>query len=94
MKRHYVIASHTKLAAGMADTLKFFVTKDIDLIVLTAYVDNKPIDAQVKNIFSNISAEDEIIILTDIMGGSVNQQFFSYIYRPHTHVILELIYRW
>ncbi|MBL3531750.1 PTS N-acetylglucosamine transporter subunit IIBC [Companilactobacillus zhachilii] len=87
MKRHYVIASHSTFSAGMANALRFFAGDDLELTVLTAYVDNKPIDEQVKDIFDNIPEEDEVIVLTDLMGGSVNQKFFPYIYRQHTHVI-------
>lgn len=87
MKRRYVIASHSTFAAGMANALKFFAGDDLQLTVLSAYVDNKPIDEQVKNIFKDIPAEDEVIVLTDLMGGSVNQKFFPYVYREHTQII-------
>lgn len=87
MKRHYVIASHSTFSAGMASALKFFAGDGLDLTVLTAYVDNKPIDQQVKEIFDDIPEEDEVIVLTDLMGGSVNQKFFPYVYRQHTQVI-------
>lgn len=87
MKRHYVIASHSTFAAGMANALKFFAGDDLELTVLTAYVDNKPIDDQVKDIFKDIPSDDEVIVLTDLMGGSVNQKFFPYAFREHTHII-------
>lgn len=87
MKRHYVIASHSTFAAGMASALKFFAGDDLQLTVLSAYVDNKPIDEQVKNIFKDIPVEDEVVVLTDLMGGSVNQKFFPYVYREHTQII-------
>ncbi|MCE2138718.1 PTS N-acetylglucosamine transporter subunit IIBC, partial [Streptococcus thermophilus] len=31
--------------------------------------------------------EVEIVILTDMLAGSVNQQFFNYRMRPHTQII-------
>jgi len=87
MKRHYVIASHSTFSAGMASALRFFAGNDLELTVLTAYVDNKPIDEQVKEIFKEIPDEDEVVVLTDLMGGSVNQKFFPYVYREHTQII-------
>lgn len=87
MKRHIIIASHSTLAEGMAKALKFFQGDDLELTVLSAYVDNKPIEDTIKNIFADIPAEDEVIVLTDLLGGSVNQKFFPYIQRDHTQII-------
>lgn len=87
MKRHIIIASHSTLAEGMAKALKFFQGDDLELTVLSAYVDNKPIEDTIKNIFTDIPAEDEVIVLTDLLGGSVNQKFFPYVQREHTQII-------
>lgn len=87
MRRHYVIASHSILAEGMEKTLKFFVGNETNIEVLTAYVNNTPIDDDIKKIMDGIVEDDEIVILTDLKGGSVNQKFFPFIYRSHTHLI-------
>ena len=87
IKRHIVIASHSTLAQGMANALKFFEGDKLKLTVLSAYVDNKPIEGQIEEIFSSFDKEDEVVVLTDLLGGSVNQKFFPYINRPHTHII-------
>ncbi|AAS08560.1 PTS sugar transporter subunit IIA [Lactobacillus johnsonii] len=87
IKRHIVIASHSTLAQGMANALKFFEGDNLKLTVLSAYVDNKPIEGQIEEIFDQFDKEDEVIVLTDLLGGSVNQKFFPYINRPHTHLI-------
>ncbi|GFO99933.1 PTS N-acetylglucosamine transporter subunit IIBC [Lactobacillus helveticus] len=87
MKRHIIIASHRKLAAGMADALKFFEGDNLKITVLSAYLDNQPVDDQIKEIMDKIPDEDEAIILTDLVSGSVNQKFFPYISKPHTQLI-------
>ncbi len=87
IKRHIVIASHSTLAQGMANALKFFEGDNLKLNVLSAYVDNKPIEGQIEEIFDQFDKDDEVIVLTDLLGGSVNQKFFPYISRPHTHLI-------
>lgn len=84
INRHIIIASHSNLAKGMKDTLEFFAGDKLKITVLTAYVDNVPIDETIKSMFENIDSDDEIVVLTDILGGSVNQKFFLYINRPHT----------
>ena len=87
IKRHIVIASHSTLAEGMANSLKFFEGDSLKLTVLSAYVDNKPIEGQIEEIFNQFDKNDEVVVLTDLLGGSVNQKFFPYISRPHTHGI-------
>lgn len=66
IKRHIVIASHSTLAQGMANALKFFEGDNLKLTVLSAYVDNKPIEGQIEEIFDQFDKEDEVIVLTDL----------------------------
>ncbi|EHN58609.1 PTS sugar transporter subunit IIA [Oenococcus kitaharae] len=87
MKRHYIIASHSTLSAGMAEAAKFFIGDKQDIKVITAYVDNQPVDAQIASLFKSFPKEDEVVMLTDIMAGSVNQKAFPYIHREHTHIV-------
>lgn len=48
INRHIIIASHSNLAQGMKDTLEFFAGDKLKITVLTAYVDNVPIDETIK----------------------------------------------
>lgn len=85
MRRRVIIASHSTLSKGMAETLKFFEGEDAEFVIVTAYVDNKPIEGIIEKIFADIP--DEVIVLTDLMAGSVNQKFMPRIARPHTHLL-------
>lgn len=87
MKRKIILASHHKLAIGLADTLNFISNNAADVTDLAAYMDNVPVDQQVEKLMGTISDDTEVIILTDMLAGSVNQQFFKYRERPHTHII-------
>jgi mannose PTS system EIIA component len=87
MKRHIIVASHSNLASGMVKALKFFSGDILDVSYIDAYVDNQPIDKQVKELVESVVDNDEIIIFTDLLGGSVNQQFYNYVSKPHTHLI-------
>ncbi|MBP5808798.1 PTS sugar transporter subunit IIA [Lactiplantibacillus argentoratensis] len=86
MKRYFVIASHGKLAAGMQHTLEFISGSHDNVQIMTAYTDNQPIEEQVKTIMGSFNDEDEVIIVTDLLAGSVNQKFFPYHQRKHTHI--------
>ena len=87
MKRNLILASHHNMAAGLRDSLNFVSGGEQETVALAAYVDNKPVDAAVKELMAGLSDEDEAVILTDMTAGSVNQQFFPYINRPHTHLV-------
>lgn len=83
--RHVILASHHRFAQGLADTLEFLGSKE-NFAVICAYVDDTPLAPQVRDLFSRIDSDDEVLVLTDIMQGSVNQAFVPYI-GPHTFVI-------
>ena len=74
VKRKIIIASHNKLAFGMKETLGY-ITGDVSHVVeISAYLDNTPVDEAIKASLADVSADDEVIILTDLLGGSVGQE--------------------
>lgn len=85
MKRILIIASHEKMADGMKDTLNFISGGIQETIALSAYVDNRPVEEAVDEVMDGFEGEDEVVVLTDLMVGSVNQKFFKYRTRPHTY---------
>ena len=87
MKRILVTASHHRMAEGLKDTLAFVSGGAQETIALSAYVDNQPIEEAVETLMNGFADEDEVVILTDLTSGSVNQQFFKYRNRPHTHIV-------
>lgn len=87
MKRVLVLASHHRMADGLKDSLLFVSNSEMEVAALSAYVDNQPIDDAVKNLMDSFAPEDEVVILTDMTSGSVNQKFFPYVSRPHTHLV-------
>lgn len=87
MKRILVTASHHRMAEGLKDTLAFVSGGASETIALSAYVDNQPIEEAVETLMNGFADEDEVVILTDLTSGSVNQQFFKYRNRPHTHIV-------
>lgn len=83
--RHVVLASHHKFAQGLADTLEFLGAK-CDFHVICAYVDDAPLEPQVEAVFEQFGPEDEVLVLTDILAGSVNQKFMPYV-GPNVFVV-------
>lgn len=83
--RQVILASHHKFAQGLADTLEFLGAK-CDFHVICAYVDDTPLEPQVESVFDAISPDDEVLVLTDILAGSVNQKFLPYV-APNVFVV-------
>ena len=83
MKRVIVIASHHRMADGLKETLNFITGGLTEVVSLSAYVDNRPVD----ELMNGFADEDEVVVLTDLTSGSVNQKFFKYRNRPHTHIV-------
>ncbi|MBS5865579.1 MAG: hypothetical protein KIC37_04405 [Coriobacteriaceae bacterium] len=75
--RHVILASHHRFAQGLTDTLTFLGTK-CDFHVICAYVDEQLLEPQVEAVFNGFDPEDEVLVLTDILGGSVNQNFMPH----------------
>lgn len=82
--RKIIIASHHRLAEGMADTLNFLSAYP-NVSVLNAYVDEQNIDDQIQKIMEDIH-DEEVFIFTDMLGGSVTQKFVPYMDKK-THLI-------
>lgn len=76
--RHVVIASHHRFASGLRDTLEF-IGGDLGIVDINAYIDDAPLEDQVRTTFDSFAPEDEVLVFTDMMQGSVNQAFIPYI---------------
>lgn len=76
--RHVIIASHHRFAEGLADTLEFIGGVE-NMRAVCAYVDETPLEEQVATAFASVAPDDEVLVLTDILQGSVNQAFAPYV---------------
>lgn len=70
-----IVASHHKLANGFKDTLEYILPNTVEIIDISAYLENVSVDKQIDEVLSNFTKEEQIFVFTDIPGGSVNQAF-------------------
>lgn len=80
MKR-YVFASHHSMASGLRDTIQFLTSTDAALYDVSAYMNeagDEDLAAVVDALFEQFSPEDTVIVMTDILSGSVNQKFYPH----------------
>ncbi|AGR61764.1 MAG TPA: PTS sugar transporter [Salmonella bongori] len=88
MKRHYIFASHGTLASGILNSVELILGKRPHVWTLCAYVEEGvDLSQQVDTLLAQIPPEDEIIALTDIFAGSVNNEFIRYLSRANFHLL-------
>ena len=84
-----VLASHGRLAEGMKDTLGIILGELPDLTTLCAYVDpDITLAQQVKDVLARKVPGEEMLVVTDLFGGSVNNEMLTLLPEyPAVHLI-------
>lgn len=74
--RRLVLASHGKLSEGMKNSVQYIIGKSTEIFTICAYVETDVLlEKQIDALFEQFAETDEIIVVTDIFGGSVNNEF-------------------
>lgn len=68
----FIIATHSTLAGGFADVVRFFKSDLENVQFINAYVESQEFEKDLRSCLDRVR-EDNVIVLTDILGGSVNQ---------------------
>lgn len=85
--RKILIATHGIYAEGIKSAAEFILGPQPDITTICAYTGDLALKDQLEEYFGGCTPEDEVLILTDIYGGSVNQACMEYMKRPDTHLI-------
>lgn len=85
--RKVIFASHHTLAAGMKDTVEYIIPNAPEITAISAYLDNVPVEEAIKKALNGVGPDDEVLVFTDLLSGSVNQGFIPYLNQPNIHVI-------
>lgn len=86
-----LLASHGDLADGIYSSLKLIIGEQKNILTLCAYKEeNFDLKKEVANILNDLSDEDKLIIITDIFGGSVNNEFMNNLERDNLYLISGL----
>ena len=85
--RKYIIATHGYMAYGINTTLNMLIGEQENLTVFNAYSDEckDPVPEFEKIIEEN--PDDDIVIMTDLFGGSVNNNAMQMIKSERVHVV-------
>lgn len=72
-----ILASHGALSQGLKQTAEMILGPSTNIYALSAYRDeDEPIEQQIQSIVSKLGKEN-LFILTDILGGSVNNEMIG-----------------
>lgn len=85
--RRYMLISHGRFAEGCWDTLNLFLGERNPYTTICAYVDDQPAQQKLDDYLSTVAAGDELVICSDLMGGSVNQLVTPLLRRNGTYLV-------
>lgn len=88
LTRKFLIATHGRLANGIKSSLDIIIGEVENVFVIEAYVEeNKGIEAEIEFVMKNIGEQDELIVFTDLLGGSITNQILRFTQGKNVHVI-------
>jgi fructoselysine and glucoselysine-specific PTS system IIA component len=86
--RKFLIATHGKLAGGVKSSLDIITGAADNFFLIEAYVDeNHSVEDDIKTIINQLGENDELIVFTDLLGGSITNQILQHARQKNVHVV-------
>ncbi len=86
--RRIVLASHGTLAAGMLDSLRMIAGEQTGVSALCAYIQEVPdLASALGDLVRDRAEGEELVIVTDVLGGSVNNEASRLLGVPDVYVV-------
>jgi len=85
--RKFLLISHGKFAEGCRQSLKFFIGDVSNIEAICGYVDDIPVKDKISTYMKTVNQDDELIVCSDLTGGSVNQLMVPYLARKKTFLV-------
>lgn len=82
----FIIATHGYLADGYVSSIQVLTKKD-NIFAINAYVGENDAAQQLKALMESFAEQEEIIIFTDLMYGSMTQAVSPYLNRDNVRCI-------
>jgi fructoselysine and glucoselysine-specific PTS system IIA component len=87
-KRKFLIATHGTLALGIKSSLNMIIGSVEHLFLILAYLDqNVSVETEIKQVLEQIEDRDELVVFTDILGGSVTNQILQHSLKSNIYII-------
>ena len=86
--RKILLASHACLAGGMKSSVEMVTGPQEHLSAVCAYTEETPdFKGYLETVIRDLKAEDELVIVTDVLGGSVNNEASQFKNLANVHVL-------
>jgi len=86
--RKFLIATHGNLATGVKSTLDIIIGQTENVFLIEAYVkENKGIESDLAALLKTLGKNDELIIFTDLLGGSITNQALRFTQGRNVHIV-------
>lgn len=86
--RKFLIATHGNLATGVKSTLDIIIGQTENVFLIEAYVkENKGIESDLFALLKKLGKNEELIIFTDLLGGSITNQAVRFTQGRNVHII-------
>jgi mannose/fructose-specific phosphotransferase system component IIA len=81
------LASHGHMASGMKSSVEILAGPCPRMTVFDAYLNQDSVQEHLDAFYKTVTDDDQVLLLSDLYGGSVNQVMYLYKDRPHTRLI-------
>ena len=86
--RKFLIATHGTFAAGAKSSLDIIIGDMEHVFLIQAYIDETvSVETQINEVMAQVSDTDELVVFTDILGGSITNQILQHALKPNVYVV-------
>ena len=86
--RKFLIAAHGSFSSGIKTSLDLIIGETENIFILNAYVNgNRSIEEDLNSIMKHIQPYDELIVFSDLLGGSVTNQILQFALKENVYVV-------
>jgi mannose/fructose-specific phosphotransferase system component IIA len=86
--RKFLIATHGAFAKGISSSLDIIIGPMENVYLIQAYIDeNETIEDELTALMGNKHEDDEWVIFTDLLGGSITNQILQHTVGKNVHVV-------
>ena len=82
-----LLMSHGKFAEGIKSSVDVLMGGDDNLTVFNAYINEDSMEDFLADYFNRIDSNDQVIMMSDVFCGSINQKMVLKLNRPDTFLI-------
>ena len=86
--RKFLIATHGTLSAGIKSSLDIIIGEMDNVFLIQGYVDeNVSVEDEMKKVMEQVGEQDDLVIFSDILGGSVTNQALQHALAPNVYIV-------